>query len=186
MRRTDMRRTDGLVRLRTGFIGVLAFGLMVGMGSGFWPSSPFLLSAIPPAQAQPAQIRRVDPYAIAIRIHEQIPSLPLENQYISSETGQIAEDNTLVSRIIRYHLYNKERPTNFRFDWKLTLADYLGAFDRISANNYADYGLRENPVEADVAAVRELSQEDRDRLVNALYIAFTASSEAAPDPSATQ
>lgn len=128
---------------------------------------------LPLAQAQPAPLRRIDPVAIATLIYEQMPALPLENQYISSKTGQIAEDNTLVSRIIRYHLYSKERPTNFRFDWKLTIADYLGAFDRISANNYADYGLRENPVQADVAMVQSLSREERDLLVDALYTAFT-------------
>ncbi|PZO21176.1 MAG: hypothetical protein DCF25_05425 [Leptolyngbya foveolarum] len=53
------------------------------------------------------------------KIYEQLPALPLENQY-SSKTGQVAEDNTLVARIIRYHLYSKERPTNFRLEWKLS------------------------------------------------------------------
>ena len=131
-------------------------------------------------QAQPATLRRIDPVAIAARIYEQVPDLPLDNQYISSKTGQVATDNTLVSRIIRYHLYSKERPTNFRFDWKLTIADYLGAFDRISARNYASYGLRDDPMEADIAAVRSLSREERNRLTNALYNAFTMPAEVEP------
>lgn len=129
------------------------------------------------AQAQPSPIRRVDPADFSARVYEQMPTLPLENQYISSNTGQVAADNTLVSRIIRYHLYNKKRPTNFRFDWKLTMADYLGAFDRIAADNYADYGLRENPMEADIAAVQKLSREERDRLTNTLYKIFTTPTE---------
>lgn len=154
--------------------------ILIGAGRVDWQRSPFLLTSLAPAQAQPAQLRRIDPGAIAALIYAQLPALPLENQYISSKTGQVAEGNTLVSRIIRYHLYSKERPTNFRLDWKLTLADYLGAFDRISANNYADYGLRENPMEADVAAVQSLSQTERDQLVNAIYGAFTTPTKAVP------
>lgn len=126
------------------------------------------------AQAQPAPLRRVNPTAIATQIYIQLPDLPLENQYISNETGSPAADNTLVSRFVRYHVYTKERLTNLRFEWKLTLADYLGAFESISAADYPDYGLRQNPVEGDVTAVRGLSRELRDRLVNRLYEAFTA------------
>ena len=126
------------------------------------------------AQAQPAPLRRVNPTAIATQIYTQLPDLPLENQYISNETGSSAADNTLVSRFVRYHVYTKERLTNLRFEWKLTLADYLGAFESISAADYPDYGLRQNPVEGDVTAVRGLSRELRDRLVNRLYEAFTA------------
>ena len=145
--------------------------------------SPFLLSSfsvnIPSAQAQPAPLRRIDPYRLATLVYEQVPTLPLENQYISSQTGQVVTDNTLVSRIIRYHLYIKDRRTNFRFDWKLTMADYFGAFDRISANDYADYGLRENPAVADIEVVKSLSQEERDRLTNTLYEVFTAPANSA-------
>ena len=131
-------------------------------------------------QAQPTPIRRVDPGALSARVYEQMPTLPLENQYISTDTGRVAEDNTLASRIIRYHLYSQKRPTNFRLDWKLTMADYLGAFERMSADNYADYGLRENPMEADIAVVRGLSWEERDRLTNTLYEVFTTPAEPSP------
>lgn len=126
------------------------------------------------AQAQPAPLQRVEPAAIATQIYSQIPELPLENQYISSETGAPATDNTLVSRFVRYHVYTKERLTNLRLEWKLTLADYLGAFEPISTADYPDYGLRQNPVEGDIAAVQGLSRELRDLLVNRLYEAFTA------------
>ena len=126
------------------------------------------------AQAQPAPLRRVNPVAIATEIYLQVPELPLENQYISNETGVPAADNTLVSRFVRYHVYTKERLTNLRLEWKLTLADYLGAFESILAADYPDYGLRQNPVEGDITAVRGLSRELRDRLVNRLYELFTA------------
>jgi hypothetical protein len=131
-------------------------------------------------QAQPAPLRRVNPTLLSAQIYEQLPNLPLENQYISSDTNSPAADNTLVSRIIRYHIYIQERPTNFRLDWKLTLADYLGAFERITADQYPDYGLRENPMEGDIAAVQSLSAEQRNQLVNALYEASTTNQPAEP------
>ena len=126
-----------------------------------------------PAQAQPAPLRRVNPTMTAAQVYEQLPNFPLENQYVSSDTGTPATKDTLVSRIIRYHIYIKERPTNFRLDWKLTLADYLGAFERISADRYPDYGLRENPLVGDRTVIQALSYEQRDRLVNVLYEVFT-------------
>ncbi len=126
---------------------------------------------IGPVQAQ-STVRRISPGAVATQIHEQLPELPLENQYVSSETGSVDAENTLVSRIIRYHLYIKERPTNLRFDWKLTIADYLGAFEPIKPEDYPDYGLRENPMADDVLAVENLGWEVRDRLLNLLYESF--------------
>ncbi|MEO0804832.1 MAG: hypothetical protein AAFY33_00875 [Cyanobacteria bacterium J06643_4] len=126
------------------------------------------------AQAMSPPTRRISPAAISAQIYEQHPDFPLENQYISSETGSEAVSNTLISRIIRYHLYIKNRPTTFRLDWKLTLADYLGAFERISAERYVDYGLQDNPLEGDVAAIESLSLAERDRLANALYESFAA------------
>lgn len=153
---------------------VAAVVVLIGLGSVNLSAERFLpwLSS-PAVQAQPAPLRRVNPTAISARIYEQLPDVPLENQYISSETGAAAEDNTLVSRLIRYHIYIRQRPTNFRLDWKLTLADYLGAFERMSADRYPTYGLRTNPIEEDVAVVRSLSREQRDRLVNTLYETFT-------------
>ena len=150
-------------------LAIFSIALMICAASG--------LIHIHSTQAQPTPIRRVDPAALSARVYEQMPALPLENQYVSSSTGRVAQDNTLASRIIRYHLYSQKRPTNFRFDWKLTMADYLGAFERMSADNYADYGLRENPMEADIAVVRGLSREERDRLTNTLYEVFTTLAE---------
>ncbi len=123
------------------------------------------------AQAQSSS-RRVSPSAIATQAYEQIPELPLENQYISSETGDTDAENTLVSRIIRYHLYIKDRPTHLRFEWKLTMADYLGAFELITPQDYPDYGLEDNPMTGDIAAIESLDWDVRDRLTNFLYESF--------------
>ncbi len=153
-------------------LAMAAIIMLAGTGSFNFQRFPLPLGA-PSAQAQPAPLRRIDPTTISAQVYELLPDLPLENQYISSETGAPATDNTLVSRMIRYHIYIKERPTNFRLDWKLTLADYFGAFERISADRYPDYGLRDNPLEGDRTVIQTLSPEQRDQLVNALYETFT-------------
>jgi len=148
-----------------------------------------ILQLSQPAIAQPTPLRRITPSALSAQVYQRLPDFPLENQHISSETGDIATDNTLVSRLIRYHLYIKNRPTNFRIDWKLTLADYLGSFERISPDRYSDYGLRENPLASDIAVIESLSPAERNEFVNTLYEVFTtpaelidASSEPLPAP----
>lgn len=153
----------------------------------------FLLCAIlhtsQPAVAQPTPLRRVTPSVMSDQLYQQLPDFPLENQYIS-DTGDIAIENTLVSRFIRYHIYIKNRPTNFRLDWKLTLADYLRAFERISPDRYADYGLRESPLANDIAAIEALSPAQRNAFINALYETFTTPADAtesdATEPDATE
>ncbi|MEO1386844.1 MAG: hypothetical protein AAFV85_05625 [Cyanobacteria bacterium J06634_6] len=134
------------------------------------------------AIAQPAPPRRVTPSVIATQIYQQLPYLPLENQYISSRTGTAATEDTLVSRVIRYHVYIKQRPSVFRLDWKLTLADYLGAFERIDPERYPDYNLQENPRANDIEAIASLTRAQRNELVNALYEAFTAPADATESP----
>lgn len=138
----------------------------------FLVSSVFTTSSA--AQSRSTPSNRISPSAISAQIYEQHPDFPLENQYISSETGSPATDNTLLSRVIRYHLYVQNRPTAFRLDWKLTLADYLGAFERMSEERYVNYGLQDSPLEGDMAAIEALTLEERDRLANALYESFTA------------
>jgi len=142
---------------------------------GVWVATliAFYGLTIGPVQAQ-SSLRRISPSAIAVQAYEQIPELPLENQYISSETGDTDVENTLVSRIIRYHLYIKDRQTTLRFEWKLTMADYLGAFEPITPQDYPDYGLQDNPMIGDIAAVENLEWDVRDRLTNFLYESFTS------------
>jgi hypothetical protein len=108
------------------------------------------------------------------QVYERLPNLPLENQYVSKETGAVASENTLVSRLIRYHIYVKSRPPNFRFDWKLTLADYLGAHEYLVESAYPGATtLRENPMESDRAVIEKLTRAERDALIDALVSVFT-------------
>jgi hypothetical protein len=123
-------------------------------------------------QAQPVRIED-----IWEKIYQQLPGLPLENQYVDKETGKVATRNTLLNRLIRYHVYVKGRPVNYRLDWKLTLADYLGANERIEPATYpSGSSLRTNPMTNDIAAVKSLTRAQREALVNALVTLFTGQS----------
>ena len=124
----------------------------------------------------PALAQRVRPEGVWQTVYERVPSLPKENQYVSKETGKVEADNTLVGRLVRYHLYVAGRSPLYRFDWKLTLADYLGlslngTFDETSYPSRAT--LRVNPVDGDRAAIKQLNRAQREALVQALVDAFS-------------
>jgi hypothetical protein len=120
------------------------------------------------------------------QVYQKLPDFPRENQYISRESGKVAESNTLIGRLIRYHVYVKSRPVNFRLDWKLTLADYLGANERIPAATYPSADtLRTSPLQGDVAAIRSLDRTQRDALVQALVDVFTPKNNEGSTPAVT-
>ncbi|MBW4473659.1 MAG: hypothetical protein KME45_25275 [Stenomitos rutilans HA7619-LM2] len=128
-------------------------------------------------ERSPAFAQRVRPEGVWQTVYERVPDLPKENQYVSKETGKVASDNTLVGRLIRYHLYVVGRSPLYRFDWKLTIADYLGlglngSFDETSYPSRAT--LKTNPAEGDRAAINRLTRSQRDALVQALVDGFTA------------
>ena len=118
------------------------------------------------------------------KVYEQLPNLPQENQYISQETGNVVEDNTLISRLIRYHIYVKARPTQYRLDWKLTLADYLGENEPMLVLDYpGQEALRENPLAGDQKAIQQLNRTERDALVNTLVSLFNPNALNIENPS---
>lgn len=131
---------------------------------------------------QPASAQRINADQIWQQVYEQLPILPLENQYINRETGEVAENNTLISRFIRYHIYIKGRPPIYRFDWKISLADYLGINDPIEPQTYPSSDtLSLNPLEGDIAAINSLDRAQRDALVQTLVELFnTAYSNSQP------
>ncbi len=120
------------------------------------------------------------------KVYEQLPNFPRENQYISQETGKVAADNTLIGRLIRYHIYVKARPTQYRFDWKLTLADYLGVNEPMLVLAYPGQEvLKENPLVGDQKAIQQLNRDQRDGLVNTLAGLFNPNAvNIGPIPSA--
>lgn len=115
------------------------------------------------------------------QVYQQLPFLPLENKYVSRETGKVDPDNTLANRLIRYHLYVKGRSPNNRLDWKLTLADYLRVNELIQEKTYpGNDTLRQNPLESDRAAINRLNYKQRNALVQSLINVFNPSSATAP------
>jgi hypothetical protein len=123
---------------------------------------------------QPAVAQRISPGDVWQLVYQQIPDLPKVNQYISKETGKVEENNTLMRRLIRYHIYVKERSPIYRLDWKLTLADYLNANETIYENAYpSNDAVRGNPLEGDRAAINSLTRSQRNNLVQVLVSIFT-------------
>ncbi|WP_017317973.1 hypothetical protein [Mastigocladopsis repens] len=127
---------------------------------------------------QPTYAQRISPGDAWQPVYQQLPDLPRENQYVSKETGKVAENNTLVSRMIRYHIYVKGRAPNYRLDWKLTLADYLGANEVMYETSYpGNDTLRKNPFDSDRAAIARLNRRQRDALVQAIVNVFSPNSQ---------
>lgn len=117
------------------------------------------------------------------KVYERLPNFPLENQYVSKETGKIDENSTLASRLIRYHVFVKSRPPAYRMDWKLTLADYIGVQGYLVESQYpGGTTLRENPMEGDRVAIAKLNRKQRDALVDVLVSIFNTNRPEAPTP----
>ncbi|MEC4817057.1 MAG: hypothetical protein SAK29_27880 [Scytonema sp. PMC 1069.18] len=132
---------------------------------------------------QPAYAQRISASDAWKLVYQQLPDFPKENQYVSKETGKVAENNTLVSRMIWYHVYLKGRAPNYRLDWKLTLADYLDANEVMYDTTYpGNDTLRKNPFEGDKAAIARLNRRQRDALVQAFVNVFTGNSQTTQAP----
>ena len=133
--------------------------------------------------SQPATAQSLRPESVAAQIYQRLPNMPRENQYVNRETGKVDPDNTLVSRLIRYHQYVKNRPAIFRLDWKLTLADYIGINERIIASSYpGNSSLETNPLEGDLKVIGSLNRRQRDELVQALVNIYNPQKETPPTP----
>ena len=122
------------------------------------------------------------PNEAAAQVYQLMPQLPLENQYLNQETQEIATDNTLISRLIRYHQYVKNRPVKFRLDWKFTIADYLEANEQISSERYpGSKTLTTHPLKGDRSAIYNLSRSQRSQLVDTLVSIYNLDGRSTPD-----
>lgn len=160
-------------------LAIFALSLILSVGIG-----GLSFAADPPAGSP---TRGVNVQEVWRQVYKQLPDLPLENQYVARESGKADPNNTLVTRLIRYHAYTAGRAPNYRLDWKLTLADYLGLNNIMDAAAYpgADT-LRQNPMERDRTIIQKLNRKQRDTLVQVLVSAFTpAASNPVPQPSST-
>ncbi len=151
-------------------------GIVLGT-TACWASGSMLF----PQHYQSALAQFPDPERFAPLVYEKLPNFPLENQYRFREKKGIDTDNTLVKRLIQYHQLNRGRSPEFRLDWKLTLADYLGVNDFVEEASYPGRRfVKPNPYESDVKIIQELSRVERDQLIQALVDVFT------PEQTATQ
>ena len=177
-----MRKVESLSRRKRSlnFLVVVGLSALVILGSGVKKSAQPNLLLSGPAIAQ-----NVKPRDIWQQVYQKLPDLPMENQYVNKETGEIDSDNNLVNRLLRYHIYVKGRPANYRLDWKLTMADYLGANELMEETVYPGYDtLRQNPIEGDRAAIGRLNRKQRDALVQTLVNIFNSNDRATPAPAA--
>jgi hypothetical protein len=162
---------------------LIAFGLgIIGSLLPFISISPKITVSL----SSPIVIAQtLNPDMVAKEVYQRLPDLPPENQYISQETGAIASDNTLVSRLVRYHQYIKSRP-GYRLDWQLTLADYFGINERMDPSRYpGSTTLRSNPLEGDRAAIKNLSRRQRNQFIDLLVSIYKPQSQSPSTPDAS-
>lgn len=152
-------------RIRT--VGILLLTTALCLGTAL-ASSHWRTSLIEPAIAQSRDNR-----AIASDVYAQLPDFPLENHYQHTETGEIATDNTLVYRLLQYHERVERRPLASRFDWKLTLADYMGVNEWMDESSYPDRFLAVNPFHQDREMIQSLNRQQREALIQALLKSST-------------
>jgi hypothetical protein len=133
-----------------------------------------------------ASAQLTSPPDVAQFVYKRVPTLAQENQYIRSENNKQAVESTLVSRMVQYHNSTKGRSPNYRLDWKITLADYLGLNEVIQPETYPGYAfLKKNPLESDRIVIQKLNASQRNALVQALVDAFTGSQATAAIKSST-
>lgn len=167
--------------------GLLAMSLTPVVASELMPS---VLAQTSPPQTPPKTSPQPSPSRatsglrvedLVVIIYQKLPFLPLENQYQRQDTGQVDPEHTLVSRLIRYHQDIKKRATRYRLDWRLTLADYLGENEVITAERYpGSLTLQTNPMDSDVKAIRALNRRQRQELVDLLAALYKPRSDSAP------
>lgn len=142
---------------------------LIGLVLPFWIAKIEQTNSLSNFVISPVNAQSLTPELVAAKVYEQMPDLPKANTYIVKETGAVNSDNTLVSRIVRYHLYVKARSTMFRLDWKLTLADYLNVNEKINQINYPGYNtLTQNPLADDQKFMDGLTLSQRQKLVDIL------------------
>lgn len=190
-------------RKRSLALGVISLTLLIGLvgGSLQITSTPGEARTIYPIRRdgesrdgegpdRTAIVQLQRPAEVWPQVYEQLPDLPLENNYVSTDSGEEEVDNTLVGRLVRYHFYVKRRPPNFRFDWKLTLADYLGANELMQESTYPGYeSLKENPMEGDRQAIKSMTREGRNALIEVLvgiFGGYTPEGETSSPPAPTK
>ncbi|GAB4216134.1 MAG: hypothetical protein OHK0012_17780 [Synechococcales cyanobacterium] len=122
-----------------------------------------------------AQLSRVE--GASQSVYAALPQLPKEDGYVAS-SGEGTGYSTLMHRMMVYHIQTRGRSPFRRFDWKLTLADYLDLNEVMLAQSYPGVTIfTSNPYDGDRQVIQGLSRAERNALLNALLIGFGATTE---------
>lgn len=125
------------------------------------------------AGIKPAVAQRIASSNAWRQVYQKLPEFVLENKYVSRKSGKVNKNHTLARRLIRYHVYVKGRAPNTRLDWKLTLADYLGANEIMYDSSYPGSDtLKTNPIDGDRTAIKRLNRSQRNTLIQVLVNIF--------------
>lgn len=128
----------------------------------------------------------IRPEMVAELVYQRLPNLPLENEYISKTTNQVATNSTLMLRFIRYHEYVKSRPVKYRLDWQLTFADYFDLNEPIQTDRYPGFDtLTASPLESDRAIITKLTRAQRNQLIDTLLAIYNPQTETPAQQPAT-
>ena len=160
--------------------GLILFSLTAILNVGLVPGSGLVNHQVALAQRASAD------GSVWRQVYQKLPDFPKENKYIAKGSRKVSENNTLARRMIQYHVYQKGRAPNYRLDWKLTLADYLGANELMYDKQYpGNDTLRKNPLEGDRAAISRLSRSQRNAFVQVLVDIFTPNSQNTKAPNSS-
>jgi hypothetical protein len=130
--------------------------------------------------------QNIRPEMVAELVYQRLPNLPLENEYISKTTNQVATNSTLMLRFIRYHEYVKSRPVKYRLDWQLTFADYFDLNEPIQTDRYPGFDtLTASPLESDRAIITKLNRAQRNQLIDTLLAIYNPQTETPAQQPAT-
>ncbi len=152
-------------------IFILALGLILGRS---WQEAAQSQNLPNPNLPRPIVTQTVRIQMVSRLIYTQIPDFPTENQYLNRRTGMVDPEDNLVGRLIRYHVVAKNRAPMLRFDWRMTLADYLDANEPMIEDRYPGTDtLQPEPMRSDRAAISRLTPAQRTTLINLLVAAFT-------------
>jgi hypothetical protein len=138
------------IALTTTILTSLPLGFSRPVSNLGYPATFDSWFGLAPAAAQLPAVNIADTSRV---LYERLPFIPLENQYVDQDGNEVPE-STLLTRLMLYHGAVQQRQPYFRLDWKLTMADYLGANETMHADTYPNSRtLRDNPMDGDVEAI---------------------------------
>ncbi len=112
----------------------------------------------------------------ALPIPSQVTKLFYQSQPKFPQGATNADQSSpqnLIRRLVTYHIYIKGRSPYSRFDWKLTVADYLGVNETIRAEEYPGREeLAKNAYLDDQKLISQLPRSQREALIQTMLTIY--------------